>query len=368
MAEGTPLLRAQISKGSRGFESHPLRHFPTCPETPEIDASESDLPLHALICTQPASIARCSRNPACAWRRLRSCRWLAPGRMLHDEGLGGRALPPDQDAGRLFTDVYRPRGDAVKDDPRVRRRLAALLRDVNSVPSLDFQGPITSRLGIDVPFAGYSWDWQSYFASQALEDVLNSVTVIFRHFVARGYPRAAGEWREGVTAIFDEQNTTYRIEESGGVRYRVDAAATAASTSTIATLNVAGFSHVAGLVDEATRSWDATPPDFAEGVRRIFFAGEELFKSNFPGSQRLAGFEIDARLLPVALAQSGDNRAADAATRKIVEAFKDWVGACHEFRHAKGEEEPKQPPDGLGILLVTTGMSWIRWLAPLTDR
>jgi len=36
---------------------------------------------------------------------------------------------------------------------------------------------------------------------------------------------------------------------------------------------------------------------------------------------------------------------------------------AHFFRHEAGVAEPKAPPLELALLLVSTGASWVRWLA-----
>jgi hypothetical protein len=37
-------------------------------------------------------------------------------------------------------------------------------------------------------------------------------------------------------------------------------------------------------------------------------------------------------------------RAALRAANKTINAFANWVDACHNYRHEEGDEEPSQPP------------------------
>lgn len=45
--------------------------------------------------------------------------------------------------------------------------------------------------------------------------------------------------------------------------------------------------------------------------------------------------------------------------------MKDWVNACHKYRHGPNAEEPIEPPLDLAIALVGNGLNFARWIATL---
>ena len=61
----------------------------------------------------------------------------------------------------------------------------------------------------------------------------------------------------------------------------------------------------------------------------------------------------------------GANPTALRAAGKVINAFGDWVDACHNYRHEEGVEEPSQPPIDLAVSLISMGSSQLRWLISL---
>lgn len=55
------------------------------------------------------------------------------------------------------------------------------------------------------------------------------------------------------------------------------------------------------------------------------------------------------------------------ASAKALEGFKDWIEAAHHYRHEQGVETPSQPAEEIGVMPISHGVGYVRWLAQL-DR
>ena len=57
------------------------------------------------------------------------------------------------------------------------------------------------------------------------------------------------------------------------------------------------------------------------------------------------------------------NEAALASAEHTIKSFGEWVEGCHSYRHGQDKPEPNQPPVDYAVLLVSQGLSFMRWLA-----
>jgi hypothetical protein len=85
----------------------------------------------------------------------------------------------------------------------------------------------------------------------------------------------------------------------------------------------------------------------------------------FPEVTRLASKATD-RLRPlIEQCYSGDRTAIQAA-EKLLQSFRDWIDAAHEYRHEDGVKDMvAQPPLTLAVYLVSAGAAHLRWLAEI---
>jgi hypothetical protein len=106
----------------------------------------------------------------------------------------------DVPQGARFSRVYLDRGEPTPDSKRMRRRLAGL---VDEFPELRSLSPVVAReLGIDVPWGprGPNPNWAKFLEQCDLRDVLDFVTVAFRHL-------------EGIGVVYDTD--THRPKRNG---------------------------------------------------------------------------------------------------------------------------------------------------------
>jgi hypothetical protein len=102
--------------------------------------------------------------------------------------------------------------------------------------------------------------------------------------------------------------------------------------------------------------------DGKQSIRGVFNAVECVFKLMSPKASKLTSADAIKSLQATAQKLYGGNPVALRATNKVVNAFCDWVDACHNYRHEEGVEEPSQPPIDLAVDLISLGSSHLRWL------
>jgi hypothetical protein len=279
-----------------------------------------------------------------------------------------RQMPDDPPIGQRFSHVYIKRGEPAQDSARMRRRIAALVRTFLDLD--DFDSVVPHELGIDVPSTVGSVDWPSFFRECSLQDVLDFVTLAYRHLDAKkrtGYMQHEPwyRWCREVQRIFEEENVHYRVDEKGGVHFRFDAEFEYNRAATIAALQGARYRNALNEFEGAMAALAKAPPDGKAAISGTFRAAEGLFRLMFEKSPRLTAQEAQQRLEPILQGTHAADKAAMGAASKLLNAFKDWIDAAHFYRHEPGQQDPVQPPLTLAVQMVSIGATFIRSLAEL---
>lgn len=276
-------------------------------------------------------------------------------------------MPDAPPIGQRFSHVYIKRGEPTQDSPRMRRRLAALIRTFSDLG--DFGSVVPREIGINVPFRGF-FDWEAFFRDCASQDALDIVTVACRHLEAAARSSrftgidAPGRWCSEVQRIFQEENVHYRVDKRGGVHFRFDTEFENNRAATIASLQSARYRAALTAFEGGMAALAKAPPDGKAAIRETFAAAEGLFRLMFAKSPRLTASEAQ-KLEPLLQRAYATDAAATAAAGRLLSAFKDWIDAAHNYRHEPGHEDPVQPPLTLAVQMVSVGASFIRWLAEL---
>jgi hypothetical protein len=259
--------------------------------------------------------------------------------------------------GQRFSQVYIERGAAVDDSPRMRHRIAS---QISENPALWRDSRLDrlaeARLGIRSPYSA-GGNWRDHLQKWALHDVLDLVTVAYGALSEVRISQS--QWVNQINAIFAEENTQYRVDERGGVHPYPDAEYARTRGATIAALQSSRYQNVLAEFEAGS---DSIGKDNKIAVRRVFGAAEGLFRLMFPRSPRLTAGEADQLGERLRKFYHGDATAANASM-KLLASFKDWIDACHFYRHEPGQEEVAQPPTSLAVHLISTGASLIRLLA-----
>ena len=268
--------------------------------------------------------------------------------------------------GQRFSHVYIARGTPTPDSQRFRRRVAAYFVQNCERVRQRVTEAINAELGIDVPWRGV-YNYQDYFGSAAVHDVLDTITLVWRELARRGDSQGCTNWRDFVQRALNEENVGYRLDESAGVHYFVDEEFERNRVATIERLANSRYAAVLSEFESAHQKLDEHPADTKGAVRAVFEAVEILSKLMVGENrmQRLTTHEINNHLWPIVeSAYEGEAVALEAAT-KFFGGLIGWVRSIHEYRHGQEVEEPTPPPLGLAVAMVSSGATYLRWLAEL---
>ncbi|MBN8803772.1 MAG: hypothetical protein BGO58_11690 [Sphingopyxis sp. 65-8] len=263
--------------------------------------------------------------------------------------------------GQRFSQNYIARGEPSGDSSRMRRRLYRLYTELKVYHEVTGE-LIEFATGAHLPDTMYGTDWEHYFSTAQLRDLLDTVTVAAARLKVKD-PRKKEFWISGVRLIFVEENVRYRVDDQGGVHFAIDGEFAHNQASAIAALHSPRYAAARAHFEAAQKALDSAPPRTREAIRQTFEAAETVFKLMFSGVSVLGTNEVTKKLRPQLEATLAGTE-KDAAFR-LVESFADWVTSAHPFRHGQGVETPDDPSISTAVLSVSLGASYIRWLADL---
>jgi len=264
--------------------------------------------------------------------------------------------------GERFSVNYAKRGSPQSDSPRMRVRvhqlfeLLGLSQEVK--PAL-----ISLELGITVPYGSYGPLWQNFFITSELRDFLDVITLMARAAATR-YSDGKG-FTKKISAIFEQENVSYRIDGKGGVHYAIDEEFAHNQASTISALSSSRFEAAREHLATAQGALDRVPPDTREAIRQAFECVETIFKLMFPSVNVLGAADATKKLLPI-IERRYEGPERDAS-RRLLEAFKEWINSAHQYRHGQATDTPRLPSITTAVLSVSMAASWARWLASLEE-
>lgn len=286
----------------------------------------------------------------------------------------------ERSVGRRFSHVYIHIEGLLKDSPKARFRIAKLCE--STFPTSKYDGRrhttdykkgainrIERELGLRFASKAVSgsfheyWEW--YFNRITVSELLDSITVLADE-IRSSYNRDVSRFTTEVQRIFREESLAYELDDVGGVHPVVDSAFGATKHSAIAALSSPRYAATASNVEAIDTSLKMIPPDYKAAIRSSFAATENLFKLMY-SLPRLDSKSAGDRIGPDQQSLYKDSPVLQSASSKLLEGFKDWINAVHFFRHEEGVEEPTQPSEEIAILLISQGLSFVRWLAQI-DR
>ncbi|WNV10550.1 hypothetical protein [Tardiphaga sp. 709] len=262
---------------------------------------------------------------------------------------------PGVPKGLRFDQLYGRRGEPARDSEKMRHRIAALLREVPE----GVEKFAEAELGLRSPYSTSS-SWTTILQKWDVQDVMGLITVV-AVYLRGSNPNKATAWISLANRLLEEENVGYRVDDRGGVHPHIDAEFASARAATISALSTTRHANVAKEFEAGT---DAIGTDNKIAIVRTFMAAEGLFRLIINSSPRLITGEVD-KLLPLMKARFKEDAIAERVSVKILASFKDWIDACHFYRHEQAQEAVAQPSIELAVLLVSQGASFIRLLAEL---
>jgi len=248
---------------------------------------------------------------------------------------------------------------------RARRRISALLWEVNEFARDGLGTVLTRELGVEMPNSYGGVSWTDFIGACELRDLLDTITIAFQHFMKGGRTGVATKWLKDVQRVFQEENLRYSIDPQAGIHFSIDEEFERGRAASVAALQPPRYANVLNAFENAYAELTAIPPNGKNAIRATFSAAEGLFRLMFPAAPRLTAGEIDKHLLPFMQRNYDADATASGATSKLLNSFKDWTDAAHFYRHEPGKEQIAQPPLPLAINVVSLGAAYIRWLAEL---
>jgi hypothetical protein len=271
----------------------------------------------------------------------------------------------DRPHGQRFSHIYLRESVPLQDSARARRRVASLLDSIKDLEG-SFATFLTAELGVDVRWGATGVNWPGTMERFSLRDFLDLFTVAHRFLVRKKSqamydPSANKTLITAANRIFAEENLRYEMDSAGGIHFKVDAQFAAITNSAIAALSAPRYANAREQFESAMAALAQADPDGKQGVRGVFNAAECIFKLIYD-RPRLAAGDVTKSLKPTMQDLLSADPTALKAANKSVEAFADWVDACHNYRHEQGVQEPLQPPLDLTVQLISVGSGFLRWL------
>lgn len=289
-------------------------------------------------------------------------------------------MPDDKvPQGVPFKVLYHPPMETIADSLRARRRIALAMLAAAEGDTYAVSQKIEGQLGSDAPhnfgMSNNSSSWRLFAERSELVDVLTSITIVANHLAdeAKGQPEYLSRpervkflaLKRAVEDVFAQEGLPYRLDSKCGVHPLIDSAFSSATASAISSLNGDRYNAARAYVDAIDDALLQAPPDGVTAMYKTFMAAENLFKMMFP-ADRLVAHHVAAHLRPAILNLYGDQRVSEVSDFEV-ESFSKWVSGALKYRHAEGEPDPPSPPREVYILVVSQGLSFVRWLAEI-DR
>lgn len=263
--------------------------------------------------------------------------------------------------GKLFSHVYLSGGPLQRDKVTFRRRLGVYCHQNFDGSSLG--GFLRTETGLQIPRAYPDYDFEKFFVSEEIRNVLDVVTLIWRfcHFDRYDAKSVQKNWRDFVARVLKEESMGYQLDEQCGVHFFVDEAFERNRQSIIPALGQARYGGVLTAFEGAYSALDSEPQDTKQAVRLIFEAVEILAKLMHPKTARLDKQVIET-IRDQAKASGDYDKTACSVADMMFASFVDWMNGLHFYRHGQGVEETVMPPLDMAIFAISSGTGYLRWL------
>jgi hypothetical protein len=285
----------------------------------------------------------------------------------------------DRPTGHRFSLTYLSKGDPVSEKNTMRFRLGKLMADEKYHHSErdSFSGEWRKRDSLikkileqeigepfEIYFDGkYFNGWINYCKRLEIHLLLDAVTAYSKSCCED----EKNEFIVQANRIFKEENIAFDIDDLGGVHPIVDSTYEANKHSVISGMSEPRYSVSRTRIEEVDASLMESPRNYIRAIRCVFGANENLFKLMF-GAHRLDAASANQKLAPKLQAIYADNRTMQRSSAQVLQSFTKWIDAAHHYRHEEGAESPIQPANELGIILISEGISFVRWLVAIDKK
>ena len=261
--------------------------------------------------------------------------------------------------GKKFSQVYLQRGTPVADSKRMRARIATLFYVLKLDEKCELPDLIQLRQGIKVPSGFDVRLWGKFFDQCELQDIMDCITLIYRNLDGQ----KAEIWLREIRLILQEENVHYSVDEQGGIHLTIDAEFAGTQAATIGALREPRHAAALMAYNNALKSLDEAPPDSEGAIRHVFEALENVFMLMFPSAARLGQQEIRRYLVPFINECDLADGVAVRIAQKMASSLGEWAEGAQQYRHGSRMEDSPSVPLELAVLIVSSGSSFLRWIA-----
>lgn len=282
--------------------------------------------------------------------------------------------------GKRFTHVYSERGEPTSDSAKARFRVSKLVEkyfdggytgsynrahDWSDALKDLLEREIGINFGANHYSGGYGPYWSKYFGGITVKELLDSITVACKSGFTNDR-RLYDGFIADVGRVFQEENLAFEIDAEGGIHPLIDIEFSRQHNAVINALSDEKYSATLAFITPIDAHLTETPPDYSKAIRSVFDANENLFKLMFK-AQSLKAKTVSDNLEPCLQSLYSGKKTVTTASAKMVQSYKSWIDAAHNYRHAPGDTIPSQPTEEAAILMISQGLSYLRWLAQI-DR
>ncbi len=266
--------------------------------------------------------------------------------------------------GKRFSLLYLERSVPVRDSQRFRNRLAAYYMDnLDEYYCGEIIKIIKTETGAVIPSSGYGYNVCDFFKENPIRDVLDAITLIYQ-VVASSH---LGErWKSFVSRVLSEENLGYKLDSKCSVHYFVDEEFERNRFSTLSILDDPKYNATKAAYEDAYRHMDNNPMDTKAAVRSMFESIEILVKQMVK-TKNLNKWVVENLLKEKCLTLYKDDGTTFKVTCELFDGFAHWVDALHNYRHGQASDEPVAPSEGVAIYVLSSGSSFLRWLAGINN-
>lgn len=278
-----------------------------------------------------------------------------------------------------FSQLYKHDTKMYDDSSRFRVRFYTYLDKIFENYALAKK--VQEIIGVKINFYA-RYDIENFINSANIKDVLDTITICYEllkdtknirnnYKPGIGYNRNQKLQEELITFInqcFLEENLCYIVDENGIAHFNPDEEFHYLKNSTLRILQDKRYVSVVHEFKKVYKALDSGPGHAKDAIGNLFKSTETLFRllCNNDDIKNLSSNPIAKYLPKIAekVYQVKDQTTLSVVNQKI-EEFKKWTDSAQPYRHGQATEDIDEPPLSLAILIISTGASFLRWLALL---
>lgn len=282
----------------------------------------------------------------------------------------------NKNVGNRFSQIYKHDSKLYDASSRFRVRFFTYARKV--FDNYSIAEKIQEIIGVKINFYGTHYDIENFINSAPIKDILDLVTICYELLkdmknIRNNYNPEIRHNRDKilqeklisfVNQCFLEENLCYLADETGVVHFNPDEEFHCLKNTTLQGLQEKRYISVVHEFKKVYKSLDSGHTKDAIG--NLFKSIETLFRLLCKNDdiKNLSSSAIAKHLPKIAeKAYQAEDKTTLSVVNQKIDEFKKWTDSAQPYRHGQATEAIDEPPLSLAILIISTGVSFLRWLA-----